>query len=85
MAMHKLQIMIPREQYLWLKERARTEGKSIGQVVREAIDRVRGHTAVKELPPLEEDPFWEVVGAFEGPPPHDASVRHDEILYREGR
>ena len=83
--MHRLQVMIPGEDYAWLKQKAQAEGKSIGQVVREAIRRFRKHVAAEELPPLEEDPFWELVGAFQGPPPHDASIRHDEILYGEGK
>lgn len=81
MAMHKLQIMIPKEQYLWLKERAQAEGKSIGQVVREAIERLRGHSAARELPPLEEDPAWQLVGRFRAGPPYDVSERHDDYLY----
>jgi len=81
MAMHKLQIMIPKEQYAWLKEKAQAEGKSIGQIVREAIERLRGTAAVATLPPLEEDPAWQIVGMFRGGPPYDVSVRHDDYLY----
>ncbi len=84
MAMRRIQVMIPEEQYAWLRRRARAEGKSVGQLVREAIERLGGHAGVGELPPLEEDPIWEIVGAFEGPSPYDASVRHDEILYGNG-
>ena len=79
--MHRLQVLVPREDYTWLRQKAQAEGKSIGQLVREAIRRFRTHAAAEELPPLEEDPFWEVVGKFRAGPPYDVSERHDDYLY----
>jgi hypothetical protein len=76
--MHRLQVMIPEEQHAWLKERARVEGKSIGQFVREALEKLRGDAA---LPDLEDDPLSEMVGMFRGGLPRDVSVRHDEVIY----
>ena len=76
--MHRLQVMVSEEQHAWLKERAKTEGKSIGQLVREALERLRREAA---LPELEDDPLSEMVGMFRGGSPYDVSVRHDEVLY----
>ena len=37
--MHRTQIMLEDSQYLTLRERARLEGKSMGQLIRELVDR----------------------------------------------
>jgi len=76
--MHRLQVMIHEEQYLWLKEKAGLEGKSIGQFVREVLEKLRRDTA---LPDLEDDPLSEMIGLFRGGPPYDVSVRHDDVIY----
>ena len=56
-----------------LKQKARREGKSFAQCVREAV------TAY--LAPLgEKRPLPSITGMFSGEPPHDTSERVDEIL-----
>ncbi len=56
-----------------LKRKARAEGKSFAQCVREAVS---AYVAEPKGPrPL---PSW--VGMFSGGPPHDTSERVDEII-----
>ncbi len=76
--MHRTQVLLEETQYLALRERARREGKSIGQLIREFVDiglaggPPEGHrrrTALEEL-----------AGLFcDGMDPGE----HDEVVYRK--
>ncbi|GAB4258730.1 hypothetical protein [Deferrisoma sp.] len=75
--MHRTQVLLEDRQYLALKERARREGKSLGQLVREFVDLglARGRTGDERpcRPSLAE-----VRGLFaDGLVPEE----HDRVLY----
>jgi hypothetical protein len=72
--MKRLQIMIEPELDAALEKRAFEEGVSKAALVRRYV---REH--VEPLPPLHEDPLWEIVGMVEGEP--DDSQRIDEVVY----
>jgi hypothetical protein len=69
--MKRLQIMIDEDLDAELERRASREHTSkaalIRMFVRERLD---------PLPPIEEDPLWDLVGTVEGEPAH-----HDDIVY----
>ena len=56
----RLQIMIPVEMDLALEQRARVEGVSKAELVRRYVGQ-----RLRPLPPLEEDPIWELIGIFD--------------------
>jgi hypothetical protein len=60
--------------------RARTEGISFGEFVRQSLrdklTRPQGKRKGK-------DPFWSDVAVYDGPVPADVSVNHDKYLYDE--
>ena len=69
----RLQIMIEEELDAELGRQARREGVSKAALIRRYVrDRLR------PLPPLEEDPLWELVGMAEDAEPVDDI---DEYLY----
>jgi hypothetical protein len=47
-------------QHQWLRQEARRRGVSVSALIREAIETLRAHQAWR---PLDESPFWELVGA----------------------
>jgi hypothetical protein len=70
----RLQIMIEEELDEALGRQAVEEGVSKAALIRRYVaERLR------PLPPLEEDPLWEMVGADLGAPDDSASV--DDVLY----
>lgn len=70
----RLQIMIEADLHEALGRQAAEEGVSKAALIRRYV-----RERVKPLPPLEEDPLWELVGMCEGEPGDSASV--DEVLY----
>jgi plasmid stability protein len=56
--MKRLQIMLDDDLYAELARRASAEGRSKASVIRESLRQT-----LRPLPPLEEDPIWEMVGA----------------------
>jgi plasmid stability protein len=56
--MKRLQIMLDEDLYTELARRASAEGRSKAAVIRESLRQT-----LRPLPPLEEDPIWEMVGA----------------------
>jgi hypothetical protein len=72
--MKRLQISIEPELDAALGRAARQEGVSKAALVRQLVAQ-----RVRPLPPLEEDPLWEIVGIAEGAP--DDSARVDEVVY----
>jgi Ribbon-helix-helix protein, copG family len=73
-SMKRLQIMIEEELDEALANAARKEGVSKAALIRRYVAR-----ALKPLPPLHEDPLWELVGMDEGQP--DDSVSVDDVVY----
>ena len=70
----RLQIMIEEELDAELGRQAAVEGVSKAALIRRYVaERLR------PLPPLEEDPLWELVGMIEGSPDDSASI--DEVVY----
>ena len=70
----RLQIMIEEDLDAALGRQAAEEGVSKAALIRRYVaDRLR------PLPPIEEDPLWELVGMVQGGP--DDSLRVNEIIY----
>jgi predicted transcriptional regulator len=72
--MKRLQILIDEELDAELDRVSAQTGRSKGALVREAVRR-----QLKPLPPLEQDPLWELAGAASfDPVPAD---KIDEVVY----
>lgn len=72
-AVKRLQIMIEEDLDIFLERQARREGVSKAALIRRYVrERLGG------LPPLEEDPLWEMVGAAGEVEPVDDI---DEVVY----
>jgi hypothetical protein len=75
----RLQIMIEEDLDAALGRQAAQEGVSKAALIRRYVGE-----RLKPLPPLEEDPLWDIVGMVQGGP--DDSMRVNEIVYdRLGR
>jgi hypothetical protein len=72
--MKRLQISIEPELDAALGRAAREEGVSKAALVRRLVAQ-----RLRPLPPLEEDPLWDFVGAVEGSPDDSASI--DDVVY----
>ena len=69
--MKRLQIMIDEDLDAELERRASRDRTS-----KAALIRMYVRERLRPLPPLEEDPLWEMVGADDAPP-----ARVDDIVY----
>lgn len=78
--MHRLQISLPEWQYRYLQERAERLGESIAGVIRLLIEK----EAQASYRPIEEDPFWGIIGMVKGDDPN-AGVEHDRYIYGLGQ
>jgi Arc/MetJ family transcription regulator len=56
--MKRLQIMLDDDLYAELARRSGAEGRSKAAIVRDSL-----RETLRPLPPLEEDPIWQMVGA----------------------
>jgi hypothetical protein len=72
--MRRLQIMIDEDLDEALAQQAREERTS-----KAALIRLYVRERIKPLPPIEEDPLWELVGMSEGNPDDSTSV--DDVVY----
>jgi hypothetical protein len=70
----KLQIMIDEDLDAILGRMARGEGTSKAALIRRFV-----RERVRPLPPIEEDPLWEMVGADDFDP---GSESIDDVVYR---
>ena len=73
---HRTQLHLDEDRYRYLSLKAKSEGKSIAQVVRDLIDAARSKSSSEWM----KDPIWNMVGAFEG----DGSAvaeNHKDYLY----
>lgn len=74
--MKRTQILLEESQYIQLKDEVSATGKSLSEIVREAID--------SHLRERENDPLFDIVGsvrAKEDPAPADLGAQHDKYLY----
>jgi hypothetical protein len=71
----RLQIMIEEDLDLALGRQAAQEGVSKAALIRRYVGE-----RLRPLPPLEEDPLWEIVGMIKSGSPNDSS-RIDEVVY----
>jgi hypothetical protein len=71
----RLQIMIEEDLDAELGIQAAREGVSKAALIRRYVGE-----RLRPLPPLEEDPLWEMVGIVKGGSPDDSS-RIDEVVY----
>jgi len=74
MAVKRLQIMIEEELYAALGRQAADEGVSKAALIRRFV-----RERLRPLPPLEEDPLWELVGMDKGSP--DDSMSVNDVVY----
>ena len=56
-SMHRLQISLPRSQVRFLAERARRDGVSIAEVIRQLVQREEEAAPARSI-----DSLWEIVG-----------------------
>ena len=70
----RLQIMIDEDLDEALARQARDEGTSKAALIRRYV-----RERVNPLPPIEEDPLWEIVGMDEGSP--DDSMSVNDVVY----
>jgi hypothetical protein len=70
--MKRLQIMIEEELDDALDRQARSEGVSKAALIRRFV-----RERLRPLPPLEQDPLWDLVGMAEGADP----AHHDDVVY----
>jgi hypothetical protein len=75
----RLQIMIEEELDAELGRQAAEEGVSKAALIRRYVGE-----RLRPLPPLEEDPLWDLVGFIKDGGPDDSS-RIDEVVYEWGR
>jgi hypothetical protein len=72
--MKRLQIMIEEDLDEALELKARNEGTSKAALIRRYVA-----AELRPLPPIREDPLWDLVGMDEGSP--DDSVSVDDVVY----
>ena len=72
--MKRLQIMIEEELDEALAQQARKERVSKAALIRRYV-----REQLQPLPPIQEDPLWELVGMFQGEPDDSRSI--DEVVY----
>jgi hypothetical protein len=70
--MKRLQIMLDDDLYAELARRSSAEDRSKAAIVRDSL-----RESLRPLPPLEEDPLWQLVGISDAEPVNDI----DEYLY----
>jgi hypothetical protein len=82
--MVRTQVYLPRDIYDQLKNRADAQGLTLAYQIREALVdyiAVVHEDDEEELPILtEDDPIWDLIGAFDGGQ-EDGSVNHDRYIY----
>ncbi len=72
--MKRLQIMIEEDLDSALQRQAATERTSKAALIRRYV-----RERLRPLPPIEEDPLWDLVGMDEGRPDDSSSV--DDVVY----
>ena len=72
--MKRLQIMLEEDLDAALERQAATEGTSKAALIRRYV-----RAQLRPLPPLEQDPLWGLVGAYDGEPVDSAGI--DDVVY----
>jgi hypothetical protein len=80
MYMKRTQLYLDEEEHRILKRLSRKTGKSVGQLVREAVDEVYCGKMTLEKSLSDGDPIWKFIGAGKSVET-DVSHRHDHYLY----
>ena len=76
--MKQINISLEERQYQWIKDQAKSEGKSISQIIRELIDE-KLHPEVEDI---KNDPIFKVIGMGHGEG-QSIAKDHDDELYSE--
>jgi hypothetical protein len=80
MYMKRTQLYLNDDERRILEQISRKSGKSVGQLVREAIDEMYCGKKVVEKPISDRDPIWKFIGSGMSRET-DISARHDHYLY----
>jgi hypothetical protein len=80
MYMRRTQLYLDEAEREVLDKLSRKTGKSVGQLIREAIDETYCGNHAPEKPLSDRDPIWKFVGSGKSQET-DVSVRHDHYLY----
>lgn len=72
--MKRLQIMLDDDLYAELARRSSAEGRSKAAIVRDSL-----RESLRPLPPLEEDPLWQMVGISDAEPVDDIDAYLVEV------
>jgi hypothetical protein len=75
-------IRLPREKLKALKLKAVEEGKSVSQLIREAIELILPPQKTLTEEEFKNDPFFKIIGVCESGI-KDGSVNHDKYIYGE--
>ncbi len=74
---HRTQLYLEDNQFEYLKNLARSEKKSIAQIIRDWIEEKRQKKMAKNY---EKDSFWKICGLFNSGKP-DMAQNFDDYLY----
>jgi len=78
MPLQRSQIMLESWQHQFLRQEAARQGTTISALVRDWLTEfIENRRRVV----LDDDPGWELIGMFQGDPPHDGSANHDKYIY----
>jgi hypothetical protein len=83
MYMRRTQLYLDEAEREILDKLSQKTGKSVGQLIRDAIDEVFCGNCVPEKPLSGRDPIWKFIGSGESRET-DVSARHDHYLYGDG-
>lgn len=78
LTVERLQIMLDRDLYEELCRRALDQGVSKAELIRRAV---RAAYPPTELPPLEQDPLFELFGLIDVEPAAQSEPTVDEVIY----
>jgi hypothetical protein len=80
MYMRRTQLYLDEAEREILDKLSRKTGKSVGQLIRDAIGEVYCGARLLEKPLSDRDPIWKFIGSGESHET-DVSARHDHYLY----
>lgn len=83
MAVKRLNIEIPWEQYEILRREAAIRETTVSQVIRDLIGGLKQPGRRRSGRKLQGDPLYRMAGAFDGP--GDLAEKHDAYLYERRR
>ncbi len=80
----RTQLYLDVEQKKILERRSRATGKSVGQLIREAVDEIYKLRRPLNKSLSQDDPIWDYIGAGRSKE-KDISTHHDQYLYGRQR